>query len=345
LFQGGSLMAMQRTTGFWVCTIHVYIVGEANLVLGYLFRATSGGIMRVAGLAPVLLPGVENYDVTEWVPGHMSYRSAMPRLLREVGWIVESDEFTEIEDPDPENHEKRQRELINEIEEARKQLQEKPKSRFAFFKRKKLVEKKEWEMYDDAVRNGTDDKESLEGKANGVLFDIDALQKEVADLAAQGITVKELPQSTLPPMKLVLGSSGPSTPEKRSILGVDDRSHSAPPSKSAFTPHLASTSFTNLDTSPLASSSMKALGTAGAVDSAAGAGVATAHEHSLERSATSPASPEPPPQSVGQTAGQRPTLNSVMTAPLPPINLEHNAWADEFGDDFGKEKELQMTFE
>jgi hypothetical protein len=87
--------------------------------------------MRVAGLAPVELSGFENYNVTEWVPGHMSYRKAMPRLLREVGWVVESDEFTEIEDPDPENHEKRQRELINEIEEARKQLEEKPtKSRF-----------------------------------------------------------------------------------------------------------------------------------------------------------------------------------------------------------------------
>ena len=82
--------------------------------------------MRVAGLAPVLVSGVENINVTDLVPGHMAYRAAMPRLLREVGWIVESDEFTEIEDPDPENHEKRQRELINEIEEARKELEKKP---------------------------------------------------------------------------------------------------------------------------------------------------------------------------------------------------------------------------
>jgi hypothetical protein len=318
---------------------------EADIALGYLFRATSGGIMRVAGLAPVLLPGVENYDVSEWVPGHMSYRSAMPRLLREVGWIVESDEFTEIEDPDPENHEKRQRELINEIEEARKQLQEKPKSRFAFLKRKKLVEKKEWEMYDDAGHNGTDDKESLEGKANGVLFDIDALQKEVADLAAQGITVKELPQSTLPPMKLNLLPSGPSTPEKRGTLGPEDRSQSAPPGKSALTPPLASMSVTSLGVSPLALSSTRSLGTTDAVVSAAGAGEATPHGQPLERSATSPVSSERATSSVGQPASQRPPLKSVVTAPLPPINLEHNAWADEFGDDFGKETELAMTFE
>ena len=68
-------------------------------ILGYLFRATSGGISSVAGLAPVDVPGVENIDVTKHVNGHMAYRTAMPVLLREVGWEVLSDEFTEIEDP------------------------------------------------------------------------------------------------------------------------------------------------------------------------------------------------------------------------------------------------------
>ena len=43
-------------------------------ILGYLFRATSGGIGKVAGLAPVDIPGVENVDVTDLVPGHMAYR-------------------------------------------------------------------------------------------------------------------------------------------------------------------------------------------------------------------------------------------------------------------------------
>ena len=41
---------------------------------------------------------MENIDVTELVAGHMAYRQSMPRLLREVGWSVTSDEFTEIED-------------------------------------------------------------------------------------------------------------------------------------------------------------------------------------------------------------------------------------------------------
>ena len=83
--------------------------------------------MRVAGLASVDgIPGLENVDVTELVNGHMAYRTAMPKVLRKVGWEVESDEFSEIEDPDPENHAQRQRELIREIDEARKKAEEKP---------------------------------------------------------------------------------------------------------------------------------------------------------------------------------------------------------------------------
>ncbi|CAK7275505.1 hypothetical protein SEPCBS57363_006723, partial [Sporothrix epigloea] len=150
-------------------------------ILGYLFRLTNGGIRRVAGLGAVEgVSGMENMDVTEFVVGHMDYRTAMPRLLRECGWLVESDEFTEIEDPDPDNHGERQRELINEIEEARKELEKEGKAAaaaaaaassssssssrksgaFSFFSRKKKGEKQEWEIYEDMAKqrsasNGT----------------------------------------------------------------------------------------------------------------------------------------------------------------------------------------------
>jgi hypothetical protein len=142
----------------------------------------------------------------------------MPRLLREVGWEVESDEFTEIEDPDPENHEKRQRELINEIEEARRQMAEKPekKGKFAFW-RKKKAEKKEWEMYDERLKGGVAQEEGemkegdLEKRAEGVLFDIDAIRAEVKELAGQEIEVKQL-ESTLPPMKISMDSPEPTPP-------------------------------------------------------------------------------------------------------------------------------------
>ncbi len=156
--------------------------------------------MRVSGLAPVEgIPGLENIDVTKLVNGHMAYRAAMPRLLREVGWEVESDEFTEIENPDPENHDKRQRELIRELDEARKEAEVKPgKRRFGFFKKGKLAEKKGWETYDDSMRKGDEwGTGNAEGGGN-VLFDIEAIK---AELHSEQIEVKQL-ESTLPPLKL-----------------------------------------------------------------------------------------------------------------------------------------------
>ncbi|KAK4938953.1 hypothetical protein LTR10_020701 [Elasticomyces elasticus] len=179
-------------------------------ILGYLFRATAGGIMRVAGLAPVEdVPGVENVDVGSMVTGHMSYRAAMPRLMREVGWEVESDEFTEIEDADPENHAQRQRELIQEIDEARKKAEEKPeKRRFGLFKRGKLADKKGWERYDvnqnGHKRAGSTTPNGSQTGDDNILFDIDAIRKE---LESEMIEVREL-DSTLPPMQITSIQNG-----------------------------------------------------------------------------------------------------------------------------------------
>lgn len=177
-------------------------------ILGYLFRLTSGGISRVAGLAPVDdIPDLENVDVTDLVPGHMAYRTAMPKLLREVGWEVDSLEFSEIEDPDPENHGQRQRELINEIEEARREFErqekEGKKSKFGFLSRKKksAAAKKSWETYEES--KGEPEDSSLRSKNESVLFDIDAIRRE---LESENFEVKEL-KSTLPPMKLDLASA------------------------------------------------------------------------------------------------------------------------------------------
>ena len=189
-------------------------------ILGYLFRATSGGIMRVAGLAPVEgIPGLENFDGTKFVNGHMDYRASMPRLLKELGWDVLSEEFAEIEDPDPDNHGERQRELIREIDEARKQAEQKPeKKRFGLFKRGKLAQKKGWETY-DVERSKSLPRDSNDSNGGGsVLFDIDAIK---AELASEMIEVKQL-ESTLPPMKLDLNSPPPQSPETPSSSGVKE---------------------------------------------------------------------------------------------------------------------------
>ncbi|KAG6035274.1 hypothetical protein E4U41_006154 [Claviceps citrina] len=195
-------------------------------ILGYLFRLTNGGIRRVAGLAPVEeVPWLENMDVTEQVSGHMQYRTAMPVLLKKCGWVVESEVFTEIEDPDPDKHDERQRELINEIEEARKELERdgkrKSKGRFSLFGRRKKAERQEWEVYEESAgRDGSKEGkgkgsgsgsngklEDKSGNNHGVLFDIDAIRAELAkesydDASAEtALQIKEI-KSTLPPMQL-----------------------------------------------------------------------------------------------------------------------------------------------
>ena len=277
----------------------------ANFGPGYLFRATGGGIMRVAGLAPVELPGIENFNVTELVPGHMTYRQQMPRLLREVGWMVESDEFTEIEDPDPDNHQARQRELINEIEEARKELEKKPeKKRFNFFRAKKL-EKKDWEMYDERSNRPTTEEQAngSDAKDASILFDLDAIKSEAAELAAAGIHIKQL-DSTLPPMRLDTMAISPRT------------SYSISPSQreksidNARTPRSATFNVAH-DTSEPAT-----------------------------RSTLTPTFSQA--ESLGSP--KRPSLRSSSSMPAPVVDIEHNAWADD-DEDLPQPGEIKMTFE
>ncbi|KAI4117158.1 MAG: hypothetical protein LQ345_002538 [Seirophora villosa] len=294
-------------------------------ILGYLFRATSGGIMRVAGLAPVEnIQGLENIDVTKLVNGHMAYRTAMPRLLREVGWEVESDEFTEIEDPDPDNHEKRQRELIRELDEARKEAEAKPeKRRFGLFKKGKLAKKKGWETYDDSMRDGDAAPSSSNGAPDdpnaNVLFDIEAIRQE---LASEQIEVKQL-ESTLPPMRLEINGAQSSAEWIQRNPHIDHVSISAdravvksPPPSSTEREEEEERHENPFDKGYDAYSvSSASVGT------------------DPKPGAVSPASPQWPP----------PPPLTTPSAPLPN-GVEHNAWLDEDDEEFGREREVKMTF-
>ncbi|OAX83706.1 hypothetical protein ACJ72_01927 [Emergomyces africanus] len=315
-------------------------------ILGYLFRATSGGIMRVAGLAPVEnVPGIENMDVTQFVNGHMAYRAAMPRLLRELGWEVESDEFTEIEDPDPDKHQERQRELIREIDEARREAEAKPdKVRFGFFKRGKLAEKKGWETYDvdhkdSSSRNSSDS--GLGSSSDRVLFDIDAIR---AELASEQMEVKQL-ESTLPPIKLDLNAP---SPLPRYTSTEDPSATSKEPSKTGV-PEAN-------DRGHLPSGGASASDFGSRQDSVASShdGIDDHIEMTFDTSYVSPPySPPEPTSSLSRDLSH--DLSSMNLSPYPPpssgtsprfgsINLSHNAWAD---DDYDERKEgnMQMSFE
>lgn len=385
-------MAMHPTTGFSVSNADLgFERSHFDSSAGYLFRATSGGIMRVAGLAPVEeIPGLENIDVTKLVNGHMAYRAAMPRLLREVGWEVESDEFTEIEDPDPENHEKRQRELIKEIDEARKDAETKPeKRRFGFFKRGKLAEKKRWETYDDQIREAKNGQVAGgdDGSSN-VLFDIEAIK---AELASEQIEVKQL-ESTLPPMKLSLNNSESSVEKPQQSpysnlretksysgdlpqrpknglggsqpslsngsahnpfsQGYDeydeyDSPHHKPGSEHIQMSFDQPVSTTSLSQAPPSSSRSPSYHSPQLSDThiarrspSPNKSLYSPHIASPAAVASRQGSPSPLP------SPQRPEFrhsNSVQSG-SSGLNIEHNAWLDEDDEDFGREKEVKMTF-
>ncbi|OLN95918.1 putative membrane protein [Colletotrichum chlorophyti] len=318
-------------------------------ILAYLFRLTSGGPRKVAGLAPIQgLPWIENFDVTEFVKGHMEYRVRMPRLLRECGWLVESDEFSEIEDPDPENHQERQRELINEIEEARKELEkegQKKKSRFSIFGRGKKTEKEKWEIYETTAKEGnqqsTSRTEDKEGNNHGVLFDVEAIRAELAkdknkaDEEPADFQVKEL-QSTLPPMKLDLSSSTSSLNprdslrETKSAYAVPGRTSSG---SYSYTPERTPT----FQSSQTFSSTQRAT-------SPYHAAALSPHDDEIQMTFEDsfqdpPPAPRPPPKD--EPASTRPEIKSAQT--VPNISLA-DPWADDDDDDFGKEKEISMTF-
>lgn len=337
----------------------------ADWILAYLFRLTSGGIGRIAGLAPVTdVPELENIDVTEFVSGHMSYRKAMPRLLREVGWVIESDEFSEIEDPDPENHQNRQRELISEIEEARreaekKQKEEELKGTFGFFSRKKksIVQKKDWETYQESkeeVRENTDDGQ---GNNHGILFDVDAIR---AELAKEAIEVREL-KSTLPPMKLDLNSAAATQVSPCSSL-LGSQSYETSSTLVSRSPGIPSSPYNNSSSHLSVDSDHRRSGSNPYLypcdelhmtfDTAYKSPVRPLTPLTGNSKFSQPAMPTQPhdgvvarqgPEGKSLTAlsgfGSSLDLDSVASAAL---SLDHNAWADD--DDEFREKEMEMTF-
>lgn len=360
-------------------------------ILGYLFRATAGGLGRVAGLAAVEdIPGLENKDVSAFVNGHMAYRAAMPRLLREVGWEVESDEFTEIEDPDPENHEARQRELIREIDEARKKAeQDNGKGTgnkvLGLFKRGKPAEKKDWEMYKAGAKspplpNASGVATPKEGEEPSVLFDIDAIRRE---LASEYIEVREL-DSTMPTMQIVTTSKNGEKQTEYLRLPPDvnlsaeemarmklpprpeDDVHEVTivPAKSAKRSSWRSSPRQSPIPSPVPSRTSSAQPSPRRVPSPKQEDFAweqprelvstlppltltpNPSQHSFEPTPNASRPPlkahatEPPPSQIDKGQGG---VFSNPTSPVDAYTLEHNAWADD--QDFGREREIKMTFE
>ncbi|KAL7959998.1 DUF726 domain-containing protein [Trichoderma compactum] len=317
-------------------------------ILGYLFRLTNGGIRRVAGLGALDdCPWIENVDVTDLVAGHMEYRKAMPLLLMRCGWLVTSEEFSEIEDPDPDDHQGRQRELINEIEEARRELEKegrasKRTSKFGLFGRRNKGERQEWEIYEDSGKDSTkggNKVEDKDGNNYGVLFDIDAIRAELAKEAendgTEEIQVKEI-KSTLPPMKLDYSPvSSPQTPARGSGLAPRE-SWQASKSAEVLPMRPANDSFSPRE------QPATTMGTPTTRPSPSPYLYEPSHDEDEIQMTFDTSFHEPPRRhSAFDGESSRPDIKTAKT--VPNLTLA-DPWNDPDDDDFGKEQEISMTF-
>ncbi|CAG61726.1 uncharacterized protein GVI51_K12419 [Nakaseomyces glabratus] len=164
---------------------------DIDWLLAYLFRATAGGFRSIMGISPVEgIEGIDNYNCTEIVDGHLSYRSNMPKLLKKLGIAVLSEEFAEIEETVDPDEFKRKRKLINDVDAAQKKLSEKKKSNGWVSKWLKPKKSKWQTMVEEAVEEGRDISESpsheakIKKKKDGAIVDHGALLHELEVLKA-----------------------------------------------------------------------------------------------------------------------------------------------------------------
>ena len=232
----------------------------------------------------------------------------------------------------------RQREIIAEIDEARKELEKEPKKRrFGFFMRnKKLAEKKEWETYDESQRevhsNGSGNH--VDEPESNVLFDIEAIR---AELASEQIQVKEI-ESTLPPMKLNISLAN----------GCEERGSDTPSSNLRMTKSFDGELTRTRADATLSSPSLAYHGSAspgrlrraetGRNGSPGAEEMPRSSEGTAERTIYTP-QPSPHVKAV-----VRPSLTPSMSMPMGVQSLEHNAWLDDEAE-FGKEQEITLSFE
>lgn len=160
-------------------------------VLAYLFRATAGGFMAIMGISPVEdVEGIENFDCTELVDGHMAYRQNMPKLLKKLGIAVLSEEFVEIEEAmDPEEA-RRHRKLVRDVDAAQKKLLSK-KKHSSWMPSWIKPKKSKWRaMMEEAVEDSElkdEDKESTESPPPAI-----ANKKKDAAIVDHGALMYEL---------------------------------------------------------------------------------------------------------------------------------------------------------
>ncbi|KAJ1987097.1 hypothetical protein GGI25_003342 [Coemansia spiralis] len=178
-------------------------------ILGFFYRTTNLGRRSVAGLHPISgINSLENFDVSEDVPGHIAYRGIMPKLLQKLGVPVTG---TELYDPNESlGDNEDDRAMIAELEKAAEMLEEHER-------KKKNVWPRRWAFWETGSTSqaATESSGTLaRARSNSVSLatvsdEVDAAARE---LAALGVGIKEMP-STMPALIVENGS------------GLQDKNH------------------------------------------------------------------------------------------------------------------------
>lgn len=164
---------------------------DKDWLLAYLFRATAGGFSAVMGISTVEdIDGIENFNCTEIVDGHMNYRKNIPQLLKKLGIAVLSEEFAEIEETIDPAEFKRQKKLVRDIDAAQKKLSDRKKSDGWVPKWLKPKKTKWQAMVEESFEDNKDtlddtiDIGTKERRKNSALVDHGALIRELEKIKA-----------------------------------------------------------------------------------------------------------------------------------------------------------------
>ncbi|KAJ3130856.1 hypothetical protein HK100_007336 [Physocladia obscura] len=199
-------------------------------VLSMLYRASSAFLADVAGLNPVgNVPRIENYDLSGVLKsGHLEYRSAMPRILKHVGFSIDDEFFDDGEKEAEQERLDKEAELErlkNEKEQAKEDALRKKQEEYEEKMRKRkedeevrkaeIAAKKaaalELEAKKAAAAAATPRKASWFSSLTKGSFSTSAItSSSVSSTAAQveeefEFEIKEI-KSTLPPLVLSLGN-------------------------------------------------------------------------------------------------------------------------------------------
>jgi len=245
---------------------------------------------------------------------------------------------------DPDRHRERQRELIEELEGARKEIEKNQKKpRFSFFGRgKDAAKKKDWETYDEVKpasnlgmeKDRVDPNDPSAGiKDDNVIFDVDAIRAELAKVDRDEIQPKEL-NSTLPPLKADLSLlNSPMYANLRHTKSFDH--HSSYGASSTSESHVSLPSLQNghHQPSPLSKKNDHFY------DSGSEDEFGNPRTGEIQMTFDAPPLSSPPSQS--SSSFHRPQFRTSVT--MPTTANERNVWADDDGD-FAEEEEMTMTF-